>query len=78
MKVIKKYTAIMLHTKTVNYFVDLDLTYGEITGLNGDYYDREVPQEEFDTEQEAIEYAYKMDSYSKWLILPVVRFDNFE
>ena len=33
--------------------------------------------EEFDTEQEAIEYAYKKSKYVNWLIIPIISFRNF-
>lgn len=72
--IIKKYTAVMLDTETVNDDVNLKLTYGQI---RGPYYSRETPEEQFDTEEEAIEYAYKQNKYARWLILPVVYFDNF-
>lgn len=74
MKPIKKYTAILLGTKTVNDEVKVSLSYGRI---EGPYYSQETPTEEFETEQEAIEYAYKKDKYASWLILPIIRFDNF-
>ena len=74
MKVIKKYTAIQVHTTTVDDNVNVKLTYGQI---KGPYYSQEHPQEIFDTEEEAIEYAYKKEPWGKWLILPFVCFDNF-
>jgi len=75
MKVIKKYTAIILGTKTVNETVKVKLSYGRI---EGPYYSQSEPEEEFDTEEEAIEYAYKKDKWSRWLILPIIRFDTME
>ena len=75
MKAIRKYTAIQLGTETVNGKVNVKLTFGEITGL---YYNTTHPKEEFDTEDEAIEYAYNFDKWGRWLIVPVVRFDNFD
>lgn len=56
MNIIKKYTAMQIGTQTVNDNVKVSLEYGEITGP---YYSQEYPKEEFDTEEEAIEYAYK-------------------
>lgn len=71
-KTTKRYTAIKLSTEKVNDNVNVKLMYGTI---DGPHYSQEHPKEEFDSEQDAIEYAYKTDKYSKWLILPVVRFN---
>ena len=65
----------MVNTVTVDDRVDLKLSYGKI---EGPYYSREHPKELFDTEQEAIENAYNTDKWANWLIVPVVRFDNFD
>ncbi len=73
MKVIKKYTAIQLGTQTINDEVNVVLSYGEITGP---YYSQTHPEEEFDTEEEAIEYAYKQFKYGRWVIIPIIQFDN--
>lgn len=73
MKLIKKYTAIQISTNTINEVVKVDLEYGDI---NGPYYDQQYPEEEFDTEEEALAWAYKECEYARWLILPIVRFDN--
>lgn len=73
MKVIKKYTAIQLGTQTINDEVKVVLSYGEITGP---YYSEVYPEEEFDTEEEAIEYAYKQFKYGRWIIIPIIQFDN--
>ena len=74
MKTIKRYTAIQIFSETVNDdIVKAKLVFGKITGP---YYDQTGPEEEFDTEQEAIEYAYKYDRYASWLIIPLIRFDN--
>lgn len=73
MEIIKKYTAIILEYKTVNREQKIKLTYGEISGP---YYDETSPTKEFDTEEEAIKYAYNFDSYSKWIILPTIEFNN--
>lgn len=75
MKTNKKYTALKITTNTVDdSYVEAKLSHGEIGGA---WYSRDYPNEEFDTEQEAIEHAYKQDKYGNWLILPIVRFDNF-
>lgn len=73
MKPIKKYTAIILTTKTVDDSVKVKLSYGEI---DVPHYNRQYPQEEFDTEEEAIEYAYKSCKWRSWIIVPVITFKN--
>ncbi len=72
MKIIKKFTAIQLDTQTVDRNINIMLSFGRIAGP---YYDEIRPTEEFDTEDEAIEYAYNFNKYGRWLILPVVRFE---
>lgn len=74
MKLIKKFTAIQLHTQHVDDQVRIELSYG---GITGPYYSRDYPEEEFDTEDEAIEYAYKQNPWARWMIVPIIRFDNF-
>jgi hypothetical protein len=72
MKPIQKYTAIKLGSKVMpDDTVKVKLSYGDISGA---YY----PTEEFDTEREAIEYGYEIDKWARWLILPVITFNNFE
>ena len=73
MKVIKKFTAVKLNIVEINDEVKADLSYGTI---DGPYYSRSRPEQEFDTEDEAIEYAYKTEPYGRWLIAPIIRFDN--
>lgn len=74
MKPIKKYTAIILTTKTVDdSSVKIKLSYGEI---DGPHYNRQYPEEVFNTEEEAIEYAYKRCKYRTWMIVPVITFGN--
>lgn len=66
MEVIKKFTAIQIESYKGKYDqVMVELSYGRI----------EEPEEEFDTEEEAIDYAYKKSKYSKWLIVPIIKFD---
>ena len=62
-------------TETVNDSVNVKLSFGEISGP---YYSTEHPKEEFNSEDAAIEYAYKTDKWGRWLILPVVEFNGFE
>lgn len=75
MELIKKYTALQLKTDTINKTVSAKLEYGNI---EGPYYSLEHPEEEFDTEQDAIDYAYKTNMYAKWLIVPIIKFSMFE
>jgi hypothetical protein len=71
MEIIKKFTAVQIYTKTINDEVTAELAYGDITGP---YYDRTEPKTEFETEYEAIEWAYKENEYGNWLILPIISF----
>lgn len=73
MKTIKKYTAIQLGSHKINDTIKVELEYGEITGP---YYDRTSPETEFETEDEALEWAYKENKYTTWLILPIIKFDT--
>lgn len=73
MKIIKKYTAMQIGTQIVDDTVEVSLEYGEISGP---YYSRDYPEEEFDTEEDAIKYAYKQSKYSRWLIIPMVSFED--
>lgn len=75
MKVIRKYTAIQVGTENVNQNIKVKLSYGSI---EGPHYNQTHPKEEFDTEDEAIEYAYKWYKYGTWLILPIITFDTFD
>ena len=75
MKTIKKYTAVQI--SAVNDYntdqVRVKLKYGNI---EGPYYSQIFPEEEFDTEEEATEYAYKYNKCANWLILPIIRFED--
>lgn len=71
MKVERKFTIMQILTKTVNDTVKVSLEYGEITGS---HYNQEHPTEIFDTEDDAINYAYKQCKYSRWIIVPIVSF----
>ena len=73
MKVEKKYTAIMIGTSTINDTVKVSFEYGDI---EGSYYDEQRPKEEFDTEEEAIKWAYEYSKYSRWVIVPLITFQN--
>lgn len=63
----------MVDEETINDNVNPVFTYGRKTGP---YYNEITPETEFDTEQEAIEWAYEQNSYATWLILPIVKFEN--
>ena len=74
MKIIKKYTAIQIRTETVNDTIKVRLEYGNI---EGPYYSREHPEQEFDTEEEATKWAYNSNKHATWLIVPIIQFNNF-
>lgn len=71
-KIIKKFAALRLVSTTVNQEVKAEFEFGRITGP---YYSQEHPKEEFDTEQEAIEYAFEQGRYGTWMIVPIIRFE---
>jgi hypothetical protein len=71
MEVTKKYTAIKLGSKTINDDIEPTFSFG---GITGPHYDRQYPEEEFDSEEEAIRYAYNTDEYARWMIVPIVKF----
>ena len=73
MEIIRKFTAIQIYPKTINNEVKVELEYGNISGP---YYDKTEPETEFNTEQEAIEWAYTENEYGNWLILPMISFKN--
>ena len=73
MKTIKKFIALKVEKQIVDDTVEIKLSYGKIEWNYG----REIlPEETFDTEEEAIEHGKKECSSSRWLILPVVEFHN--
>ena len=67
MQLIKKYTAIQITSKKVNNDVIVELEYGRIMTAT-------EPITEFETEEEATEWAFKENKYGNWLILPIVSF----
>lgn len=71
MDIIKKYTAIEIGETKTDDVVSPKLVYGR-----KEFHDSYVPTE-FDTEEEAIAYAQKVNSWGKWLIVPIIRFNNF-
>ena len=75
MKIIKKYTAIQLFAENVNdREVKPRLTFGKV-GRRGYY--KTYPQKIFNSEEDAIEYAYKKDSQLDWLIVPIISFNHY-
>tara|TARA_R110000851_G_scaffold114219_1_gene239317 strand:- start:1 stop:222 length:222 start_codon:yes stop_codon:yes gene_type:complete len=73
MKLIKQFTAIQISSKTVDNVVEPIFEYGSI---HGPYYDQSHPETTFDTEDEAIKWAHNECSYSTWMIIPIISFDN--
>lgn len=71
MKVIKRFTPVVLDTTTINGNSKPDLVYGSVN-------DYKNPKQIFDTEEEAIKYAYSINKYDNWIILPVISFDWLE
>ena len=63
----------MIGTSTINDTVKVSFEYGDI---EGSYYDEQRPKEEFDTEEEAIKWAYEYSKYSRWVIVPLITFQN--
>lgn len=77
MKYTKKYTIVEKRITKIddgsNFEVNLELSYGK---TDGPYYSQTYPEEIFDTEEEAIEYAYNRNKYIEYLIIPVITFNN--
>lgn len=71
MKYEKKYTAIQIYTSNVNSCIEVNFQYGDVQGA---YYDERHPKEEFDTEEEAIAWAYEWDNGARWVVVPVIKF----
>ncbi len=69
MNVKRKYTAIQINEKRVDDNVIPSLKYG--TKRYSDDYIETL----FDTEEEALEYAYKYNKYATWLIVPIISFN---
>ena len=71
METIKKFTAIQVGSKKINRTIKPTFEYGVVSGP---YYDEQHPKEEFDTEEEAIEWAYNENPFGRWMILPIITF----
>lgn len=59
MKVIKKFTAVIIGQEKTNQEINTTFRFGEITGS---YYDENIRETEHDSEDAAIAYAYKTDN----------------
>jgi hypothetical protein len=66
MKVIKRFKLVEVDTNIVNGQISLSLDVP-----NGDLYSV------YDSEEEAIEQAFKKGRYSNWAIIPIISFDNY-
>lgn len=78
MKTIKKYTAIMIleisqERHEVGDYYTPTLSFGQVRGA---FYSKEYPEKEFDTEDQAIEFAYKENKYVNWMIIPIIKFEE--
>lgn len=71
MKVVKTFTAIQISKSQVD-----DDIIPIFRHIRKKYYDDYVPFS-FDTEEDAIAWAYNTDEYANWLIIPKISFDNF-
>ena len=74
MEIIKRFVLIEYEEETINDDVLLTMTLGRV---GGPYYSRSSPDSIFDTEDEAIAEAYQRSRYKRYIILPIVSFDNF-
>lgn len=73
MEYTRQFTIIQLDTKRVNNNIQVVLEYGKI---DDPYYNEGYPQALFDTEDDAIKYAYKKEPYATWIIVPIINFKN--
>lgn len=71
MQYTKKFTPIQITDSNKDNVQMVELQFGRITGP---YYDREYPYELFDSEDDAIKHAYKINEYATWMIVPVIEF----
>lgn len=77
MRIVKKYTAVQIYEHKVNDSVKAKLLFAESADHNTEYWRGYFQYKtEHDTEQEAIEYAYFENKNGKWLILPIVKFED--
>lgn len=66
----KAFIALQIDTGNTDDTITASFKVGEI---EGPYYNRHYPEEEFDTEEEALEWATKENEYARWIILPTYK-----
>lgn len=71
MKIVKKFTAIQISDSNNDDTIVPKLKYAHKSYL----YD--YVETTFDTEEDAIKWAYETDEYAQWLIIPKISFNNF-
>lgn len=71
---IKKFVPVQLRENYSNDTIKADLCYGSMMYHLGK---ANIHREEFDTEAEALCHAFNANRWAEWVILPVIRFDNF-
>lgn len=79
MEVIKKYTALRMETNTQELgmwttVVECRLDHGENYSI---FYKYKKAKTVFDTEEEALKYAYEMDPAGTWMVVPIFQFVNY-
>lgn len=73
MSIVKSFHLLEVNEKRIDNEKTIKLSYGSVNDWEHSYRSQTV----FNTEQEAIEYAYKENKYADWVILPVISFHNF-
>ena len=76
-KIIKKWTALQLNNRRVDNQLSVNLSHGDY-GYEREYGYESTPDTEFDSEEEAIKHAFNENKWISWLIVPIIRFDNFD
>lgn len=66
----KTFIALQVDTGNTDDTITAYLKVGEV---EGPYYNRTYPEEEFDTEEEALEWAMTHNEYARWIILPTYK-----
>lgn len=67
----KVYIALQVMKHDVDGRTDATFSFGHI---GGPHYSRDYPDKTFDTEDEAIEWAYEHNKYAEWIIVPKIEF----
>ena len=73
MKVNKRYLLLEVKERKIDDIVEIKLSTGEISGP---YYSKEYLNELFNTEELAIEEAFRRNPYGRYTIIPEITFDN--